>query len=307
MTRSALLSKDVICPGEWVLMTALRRTEAGALFELGGRPMETCLGDPVWKIGVVREDTTGGGTNICDVTAEVLPDGTVERLRQGLAFRYGHERAAVAPSKQTATQRKGRQKDTEVAEHAHERTFTARKWRRPGFVEQTMDGVRRGNAYHAVMQYIRFECCEDEPGIRREMERLEREGFLTAEQVRAVDTAQIAAFFASELGQLVRCSKEVLREFKFSILDDGENFDPALVGEKILMQGVVDCAVVDDDGLIIIDFKTDHVTEETLTQRVEDYRSQVETYRDAMERIFCKKVKRAVLYFFSMDRFSEIK
>lgn len=170
-----------------------------------------------------------------------------------------------------------------------------------------MDGVRRGNAYHAVMQYIRFECCEDEPGIRREMVRLEREGFLTAEQVRVVDTAQIAAFFASELGQLVRCGKEVLREFKFSILDDGENFDPALEGEKILMQGVVDCAVVDDDGLIIIDFKTDHVTEETLTQRVEDYRSQVETYRDAMERIFCKKVKRAVLYFFSMGRFSEIK
>ena len=302
----ALLSKDVVCPGEWVLMTALKRTEAGALFELGGHPGETRLGEPVWKIGVVREKEEGTGTAASDAVDGFLPTGTLERLRKGLAFRYGHEGATMAPSKQTATQRKGRQKDAEAAENTEEKKVTARTWRRPGFSEQTVDGVLRGNAYHGVMQYIRFACCGDEDGVRGELVRLEAEGFLTAEQIGAVDHRQIAAFFRSPLGKRLLNGAKVLREFKFSILDEGENFDPALVGEKILMQGVVDCAIVDEDGLIIIDFKTDRVTDETLPQRVEDYRPQVETYRDAMERIFEKKVKQTVLYFFSMDRFVEI-
>ena len=92
----------------------------------------------------------------------------------------------------------------------------------------------------------------------------------------------------------------MLREFKFSILDDGENFDPALRGEKILLQGVVDCALVEEDGITVVDFKTDRVTEETLPERARQYRPQVLAYAGALERIYGKPVKEAVLYFFQM-------
>ena len=97
--------------------------------------------------------------------------------------------------------------------------------------------------------------------------------------------------------------KQVLREFKFSILEDAAHYDPALVGEQVLLQGVVDCAILEEDGMIILDFKTDYVTEETLPQKVAYYRPQIAAYSIAMERIFQKPVKQSLLYFFGCNQF----
>ena len=98
----------------------------------------------------------------------------------------------------------------------------------------------------------------------------------------------------------------MLREFKFSILDDGENFDPQLQGEKILLQGVVDCALLVEDGITVVDFKTDKVTEATLPERTEHYRPQVLAYAEALHRIYELPIKQALLYYFHMDRFVSI-
>ena len=95
----------------------------------------------------------------------------------------------------------------------------------------------------------------------------------------------------------------MIREFKFSVLEDGGAYDPALVGEKVLLQGVVDCALLEPDGITIVDFKTDHVTRDTIYARAEQYRPQVEAYADALCRIYGKPVKQTLLYFFKMDSF----
>lgn len=116
---------------------------------------------------------------------------------------------------------------------------------------------------------------------------------------------KIAVFFATELGKKLR-EGQVEREFKFSILEDGTAYDPRLSGESVLLQGVVDCALIEEDGITVIDFKTDYVTEETLPHALARYRSQVKAYAMAMERIYQKKVKQALLYFFHMDRFAEV-
>ena len=118
-----------------------------------------------------------------------------------------------------------------------------------------------------------------------------------------VDCGKFARFFATPIGQRLRQSGQVLREFKFSILDDGSHFAPELAGEQILLQGVVDCALLEADGITVIDFKTDYVTEETLGSTAEYYRPQVSAYADAMARIYDLPVKESLLYFFHMERF----
>ena len=117
-----------------------------------------------------------------------------------------------------------------------------------------------------------------------------------------VRAEKIAAFFASELGQKLR-SGYVVREFKFSILEDGECYDPALTGEQVLLQGVVDCALLEDDGITVLDFKTDYVTAETMADTAERYRAQLETYANAMTRIYEMPVKKRLLYFFHVGQF----
>ena len=299
-----LLIREAVCPGEWVLLSALNRTEAGELFALGGKPKDTCLAEHPWMIRVVEAPEDQGGCGVEEDRKELPPDA-LDRLRRGLEFQYPHIAATEAPSKQTATQRKGREKDQEAAENAQEPKPHNRAWRKPSFIEKNTQGKVLGSATHLALQYIRFESCTDTAGVEQEVQRLVDQGFLTAEQGRMVDCRQIARFFASPLGVQLRSGTNVLREFKFSILDDGSAYGQGLEGEKILLQGVVDCALMEPDGITVVDFKTDRVTQETIHASAERYRPQVEAYADALSRIFEKKVKRSCLYFFHLDMFVE--
>ena len=300
-----MLIREAVCPGEWVLLTALQRTEAGELFALGGYPDHREPGNPAWSIHVVSAPELAS-ESLEKVTEKRLSAETVERIRQGLAFQYAYKSATMAPSKQTATQRKGRIKDLEAAENTEETKLFSRTWRKPGFLAENRRGKDYGNAVHAVMQYIDYESCGNEAGVKGELLRLETQGYITQQQVLMADPQNIAAFFATEIGHKLRCGTPFVREFKFSILEDGAAYDPALSGEQVLLQGVVDCALIEDDGITVVDFKTDYVTEETIELVAQRYRHQVATYASAMEKIYQKKVKKALLYFFRINVFVEV-
>ena len=135
---------------------------------------------------------------------------------------------------------------------------------------------------------------------------LEQSGFISADSLRQVDPAMIWNFFNSDIGQKLRSGAEIIREFKFSILEDGSLYDKNLLDDRILLQGVVDCAVLEPDGITVIDFKTDKVSEESLSQVTEQYRAQVQTYANALSKIYRMNVKAAVLYFFKLNRFVSV-
>jgi ATP-dependent helicase/nuclease subunit A len=295
-----LMAQDVVCPGQWVLMAAMQRTEAGQLFALGGRPMRTVTTNHPWNIRVVTG--TQEGTQTVQEAQASLPEHLQERIRQGLSFQYPHMAAMAAPSKQTATQRKGRDKDAEAAEHAKtlpEHTF---HWRRPFFLETKRDAAALGTAMHTCLQHICYKACGDKNGVDAELRRMALEGLLTPQQEEMIDAEELTRLFQSPLGKRLATCHQVLREFKFSILEAGETVDDALKEEQILLQGVVDCAMIEDDGITVVDFKTDRVTQETVGARAQHYAPQVEAYADALARIFEKPVKEKLLYFFRLAK-----
>ena len=300
--RRELITSQASCPGTWVLMAALGRTEAGALFALGGKPEQTAALQPAWQIRVAEAPELHGEIGTRSEQKQELPADVCERIRRGLNFQYGHIPATTAPSKQTATQRKGRQKDQEAAESSGQ-TESNHSFRRAAFREKTSQAKEYGNAIHAAMQYIRYEVCQDTESVQQEINRLVEQRYITAEQGELVNCDQIAAFFQTELGTKLRSGENVLREFKFSILDDAEQYGEGLEGEKVLLQGVVDCALLEENGITVIDFKTDRVSDATVNAAAERYRVQVQTYVDALSRIYGKPVKEAWLYFFCLNRF----
>ena len=290
-------------PGKWVLMAALRKTEAGALFDVGDRPAETFLIEPVWKICVSEHAADIVSRAGAPGRVQSIPTETINRIREGLSYEYPYVAATKMPSKQTATQRKGRLKDQEAAEHAQPQQEWHRVWRKAGFSASESSGVAYGNAMHAVMQYISFEACQDAQAVKQEVQRLCAERYITEDQKKICDCDAIAAFFSSELGRKMREGDQLLREFKFSILDNASDYASGLEDEKVLLQGVVDCALIEADGITIVDFKTDRVTKDSLPSLTAHYRPQVETYAQALERIFEMPVKRKYLYFFRLNHF----
>ena len=206
----------------------------------------------------------------------------------------------------TATQLKGRAKDREAAELAPENSPFFRNFRRASFAQAQTSALSYGNAVHSVMQHLRFELCTDRGAIQREIDRLCDEKFITPDQASLVDAQMIADLFATELGRKIRKAENLLREFKFSILESSDQLMPGLEGEQVLLQGVVDCAVIEPDGITVVDFKTDRVTDETLPGVAEGYSLQVRAYAHALRRIYGLPIKSAWLYFFRLGRFVQV-
>lgn len=299
-----LLTAEASCPGHWILYSALQRTEAGAFFALSGKPNETTSDTSPWRITV--QQVTYSEDEFVEVEQQpeiILPQQMLADIKAELMFSYEHNAATKTPSKQTATQRKGRFKDQEAAEDAQEPRHVVRQWRAPSFLGVQKQGTAYGNAIHGVLQYIRYEACTGVRAIQQEISRLVEERFITTEQGSLVDAEKLAKFFTSEFGSKLRSGEHILREFKFSILDDASQYGQELENEQVLLQGVVDCALVEPDGITIVDFKTDRVAESTIDAVAAGYLPQVQTYADALERIFELPVKAKALYFFRMDQF----
>ena len=304
MCSPELLTMDASCPGAWVLQTALTRTEAGAFFELAGKPDCTAVQENPWKIQVVRGSASDDGVLEDAVEQqEQISQKLLEKFAAGLKYDYGHHAATAIPSKLTATQLKGRFLDQEIAEGTRERK--APEFRKPGATNKP-GGRSYGNAIHGVMQYICYDNCTSLENIRQEVNRLEQEKLISPEQAQLVDCEKLMTFFSTPFGKRLRNSSNVLREFKFSILEDAEKHYTDAIGEQILLQGVVDCAIIEDDGITIVDFKTDYVTEQLLPGVTEKYKAQVCVYAQALSRIYQMPVKSAMLYFFHMDTFVNV-
>ena len=301
--KGDLLCRDASCPGDWVMLAAMNRMEAGTLHALGGRPEKLVSHAHPWNIvvGEAPDETASRGGIASEISVKI-PETAEEQLRSGISFRYGYLAATQAPSKQTATDRKGRAKDAEAAELTQESGAHNRSWRSPSFVSEHTDAKSYGNAIHAVMQYIRYENCGSPAAVEAEIHHLAQEGFLSREQAQMADAREIAAFFETDIGRKLSGGAACLREFKFSILDEGSHYARDLEGEKVLLQGVVDCALLEEDGITILDFKTDRVTEDSVEKVVNRYRLQVQTYAEALTRIYELPVKASYLYLFRLDR-----
>ena len=323
----AKLAGDAGCPvdpqvllacqsvGQWVLLSALCRPDAGAL----RRAAETDVPVPDTDFGPGWDVNFVDGTPFLDGPERVHPaaaptpeEGEPEHeaaeLTEKLAWCYPYVASEALPSKLTATQLKGRGLDEEAAEQAPRppRTFT---FGRPRFAaeEWGLTPAQKGTALHLVMQYIDFEKAGTVEGVAAEISRLVEQQFLTPQQGEAADPAPIAAFFQSELGRELMASVSLRREFKFSILVPARQYIPtAPEGEEVLLQGVVDCYFETLEGITVVDFKTDRVTDKTLRERAENYRPQLEAYSNALAEITGKPVVRRALWFFHLGRAVEL-
>ena len=325
------LAGDAACPvepqvlagcqsvGQWVLLPALARPDGAALRRAAGVQVPLTGADcgPDWDIRFVDGAEFQAEPAEAAVSPSGPPDGetisdksgeAAAALAERLAWIYPHAAQVELPSKLTATQLKGRPLDEEAAEEAP-RPPRPVAFGRPRFAAEEfgLTPAQRGTALHLVMQYIDFGRADTAAGAAAEIKRLVERQFLTPQQGEAVDPARVAAFFASPLGREVTASPSLRREFKFSLLvPAADYFRAAEPGERVLLQGVVDCCFETPAGITVVDFKTDRVTERTAQARAEEYRPQLMAYSRALGEITGRPVARRVLWFFAIDRAVEV-
>jgi ATP-dependent helicase/nuclease subunit A len=213
---------------------------------------------------------------------------------------YGHETATVIPTKVTATQLKGRMVDEELTDAAQPTRTRAAAFDKPLFLQPhvELNAAEKGTAVHTVMQYIDFHTTPNDAAVAAAVEALREKKLLSDRQAETVDYGLITNFLASPLCERIRAAEKVYREYRFAVLVDAAIYDTAAAGEEMVLQGVADCAFVEEGKLIVVDFKTDRVWDEEVAARAERYRPQLDAYAHALEKILSVPVGEKIVYFF---------
>ena len=292
--------------GDWVLLPLLCRPEAAPLRAMAETEIDQLyIGeDSPWQVFLHDSEDYRERPARPQATAEETGE-TALFDPELLSFIYPYQRETALPAKVTATQLKGRPADQEIAEYAAHTPYL-RPLSQPNFrrERQGLTPAERGTATHLVLQYLDFSNVD----VAGQIEALRQRSLLTDQQAAAVETAPLERFLRSPLAEEIRKSRSVLREYRFTLLMDARDYDPAAAaGEEILLQGVVDCCFETADGLTVVDFKTDRVFSALeVRQRAEHYRPQLEAYSRALERVLEKKVVRRALYFLAAGETMEI-
>lgn len=70
--------------------------------------------------------------------------------------------------------------------------------------------------------------------------------------------------------------------------------------ELVLIQGIIDVWLEEEDGMVLIDYKTDHVSDgEILVKR---YKVQLDYYQRALEQMTGKRVKERIIYSLALQK-----
>ncbi len=268
---------------EWLILGLLRHPDSGFLRTMGGAVDLDVLQEPE-RLRVVRQKTAPP-----EIVAEeetILPPPDAELLQQL------RERLMPVPS-DGLSRVPVKAGVSALAEVEQERAFATTA--RPAFLSKTgMTPAERGTAMHTFLQFADYHAAAENP--RQELARLAEQGFLTPEQASVVSLKQVSALFDGVLGQRILQSAQVHREVRFFLEYPAWEYDPTVTDRSamVVLQGVADCVLESDDGLTLIDFKTDRVKEaEELIRR---YGQQLRLYRRALLECFGKPVTETVIY-----------
>ncbi|MCE5186199.1 MAG: helicase-exonuclease AddAB subunit AddA [Planctomycetaceae bacterium] len=155
-----------------------------------------------------------------------------------------------------------------------------------------------GSAFHALFESLDLSRPIDAPAIEAVLKRLVDSGRVSQAAARQVEIASALSFFEHRLGQLtLRHAAGALREWPFTVALNAQFAAAAADGDTVILQGIVDLIVPTSEGLIVVDFKTDRVTEPELTARSQGYAEQLRYYAGAAAAILRKPIFQTWLYY----------
>ena len=180
----------------------------------------------------------------------------------------------------------------------------------PDFIEKKetgagSTGAERGTAYHTVMEHLDYAKTGKEE-LEGQIALLREKGLLTEPQAAAIRTEDIRIFLETDLGERMRLAAlrgQLYREQPFMILRNASELDPSWTADtKVLVQGIIDAYFVEDDEIVLADYKTDFVRKGQEQKLIDLYHVQLEDYACALNRLTKKNVKEIYIYSFTLGK-----
>ena len=305
---------------KWI-MTALIKHKDGDILRQGKNEFVEISDDlSSWKINFHKKSDFGTENvedsiekkNISILSLNYSNFEVDEEIRKRLEFRYKYRDVCSVPSNISVSDIK--KAEEEIFEPQAENLFSEEKNRKkPRFImeEKGLSKAEKGTAMHFVMQKLDLNKVNLLNEIKEQIKNMFEKGLITKDEEESINIFKIQKFFKSNLGQRLlkayKENKQVFRELPFITEISVKRIEKDLIdkifnNEKLRLQGIIDCFFEEDDGIVLLDYKTDYVENGKEKEILDKYRVQIDLYTETLERVIGKKVKERYLYLFGIDK-----
>ncbi|MEF9951574.1 MAG: helicase-exonuclease AddAB subunit AddA [Clostridium sp.] len=225
---------------------------------------------------------------------------SIDEINRRLSYKYSNMELSKIPSKLSVTEAKRiiNSSSEESMDLLHSYVLKT-----PNFLkdEKRISSAERGTLMHFMMQKIPLKKDITKGDLEEVLNDLVNRDFITKEESESINILSILRFLRSELGVRILNSNLVMREAPFHIkLPVGEIYkEYSHIDETIDIQGIIDCFFEEDGEIVLVDYKTDYVTEDNIDDIRGKYIVQIDLYAKALEMQTGKRVKEKYIYLLS--------
>lgn len=329
---AASLDENIILPSEvlkgksyldWIAMAMCKHRDGQILREYIGESVDYLKNDlSTWNIKFWSKDLLIGDKNL--VAVDKVEDNNLlitskvtdvdKEVKRRLTYKYKFIEGSGLPSNISVSDLKRLEllDDNDDGVDAFE-IFKEKNIIKPKFLqeEKGISAAERGTIIHYVMQRLDLDRVSSISEVKAQIEEMVLDKSLTEKEASVVWYKKVLGFYNSNLGKRLLASynsnKLVKMELPFFTEISSIDFDDSLdkevfKDEMIRLQGIIDCFFEEDDGLVLLDYKTDYVEEGKEEEIINRYKSQLKYYKAALEKITQKPVKESYLYLFYLDK-----
>lgn len=250
----------------------------------------------------------------------------LQQIQERFSFVYPYEKEKNLYTKTTVSELKiaAMADKDEAAFHSFEEKEIVPYIPRFQRKQEKVSGATRGSAFHRTMELMNFEkvCGTMEASTSYEQYRrqvllpetserlggfLEQECAemrLSGEYLDAVNQEKILHFLASEYGyRMWRAERTgmLYREQPFVLGIAANRVSGEFPEEeRVLIQGIIDVFWVEEGSVVLLDYKTDVIP--SMKELWNRYQTQIEYYKEAIEKIMQMPVRESVLYSFYLEQ-----
>lgn len=231
-----------------------------------------------------------------------------QQFEEQFAYQYFYDDSCMIKQKLSVSELKKRaymeKDDTEVFKEEEVIPLL------PKFLQEDdeLTGASRGSAYHRLLELLDYTKEYDATSLAMELAKKVQEGLLTTEMADCIHVQDILAFLETTVARRMRQAAlrgKFFAEQPFVLGVEARGIYPETESDEcILVQGIIDVYFEEEDSLILLDYKTDRVSE--AQELVDKYRAQLEYYARALHQLTGKQVKEKIIYSFALKKEIEV-
>ncbi|MDR2833321.1 MAG: helicase-exonuclease AddAB subunit AddA [Streptococcaceae bacterium] len=165
-----------------------------------------------------------------------------------------------------------------------------------------------GTVSHFLLQEMDFSVKQTKESLQALLDEAIKKGQVDKDLAKQVKLPKLLEFLASEFGQfIIENHEHLVREKPFSMLMNPKDIFgnyPQNTQDDLLIHGIIDGYVMMEQGIVLFDYKTDHVSstsKQALEKVKERHQGQMNLYKKALELATGQKVIRSVIVLLSKN------